>query len=148
MEILRTRYKEKTPKGFSYPIGAEKISEALFDAIDGDKCVIYFSVRDDFWASSFNQRIKDQLPLRIFQLRYSQPQTNLSSSQSMIDSGWYDPKWKIEVNAVPTKYASSAKSLLINELSEASLWLTSPKAKKQSWQRFYDLKNDILLQDI
>lgn len=148
MEILRTLYKEKIPKGFSYPIGAEKISEALFEAINGDECEIRFSVRDDFWASSFNQRIKDELPLRIFQLIYSQPHTNHSSSQSMIDGGYYDQKWKIEVNAVPTKYVSSAKRLLINELSEASLWLNNPNAKKKCWQRFYDLKNDILLQNI
>ena len=145
IEMIKTRYKEKVPKGFSYPIGAEKISEALAESMQGEACEISFWVKDEFWASSYTQRIKNREPIKIFDLVYSNPQTHHSSSQAMIDSGQYDPKWIIKVYAVPTTNVSAVKQLLKQEISEAAKWLKQPNAKNQSWQRFYDFKNGKLL---
>lgn len=148
MNVLKTKFKEKIPKGYSYPIGVEKLSEALLDVIGDNECEIWFSVKDEFWSSSFHQRIKNKDPIKVIEIRYSTPQTHHSSSQKMIDSGGYDPKWQIRVNSVPTEYVSSVKNLLITEINCAAKWLSQTDLKHKIWQRYYDPKSDKLVQNI
>ena len=61
----------------------------------------------------------------------------------MIDSGYYDPVWKIIVNSVPTECVGSVKEQIINKiLQEAAEWLGSENCANQTWQRFYNLKTE------
>ncbi len=149
MEIITTYHKEKIPKGFSYPIGAKKISESIQSSIAADDSEISFWVKDEFWSSSFNERIKNEEPIKIIDIRYHAPRIHHSSSNNMIISGHYDPKWKIEVHSVPVKHVSSVKKMLLKALQDEAVdWLKNINAKKQSWQRYYNPKTNELLSSI
>ena len=67
----------------------------------------------------------------------------------MIESGHYEPKWKIRINSVPTKYVSSVKKMLLKALqTEAVSWLKGNNSKKQVWERYYDPKKNVLSKNI
>ena len=149
MEIISTRHKEKIPKGFSYPIGAEKLSESILSYVKDDEAEVSFWVKDEYWASSFNEKIKNEEPIKIIHIQYYVPRTHHSSSNSMIESGHYEPKWKIRINSVPTKYVSSVKKMLLKALqTEAVSWLKGNNSKKQVWERYYDPKKNVLSKNI
>ncbi|MCJ8170923.1 hypothetical protein [Atopomonas sediminilitoris] len=124
MHMILTKFKEKLPKGFSYPIGAEKISAGLASAPQLENLVLNFWHKDEFWASSYNERIKQKKPLKIIEIRYQNPTAGISSPQHMIEAGYYSPSWLIYVYAAPKEYLSEIKEQLANvALPEMEKWL-------------------------
>lgn len=60
MRLIPTASKEKLPEGFSYPLGAEAISE-VFDTVPHlENATIWFSWRDEYWASSWRKKIESR----------------------------------------------------------------------------------------
>jgi len=124
MRIIPTKFKEKIPKGFSYPIGAKILSESFGDVPQFDFFTISFWHKDGYWASSYRAKIKEKSSIKIIEVSYEHLRPHFSSSQFMIESGYYEPKWHIRVNAVPSEYAALIKEQLsANVLPELSLLL-------------------------
>jgi hypothetical protein len=60
MRLIPTANKEKLPEGFSYPLGAEAISE-VFDTVPHlENATIWFSWRDEYRASSWRKKIESR----------------------------------------------------------------------------------------
>ena len=68
MHLITTARKEKLPKGFSYPCGAEVISEAF----DGIPCLaeatIWFDWRDEYWASRWRKKIASRGSVKLLEV--------------------------------------------------------------------------------
>lgn len=125
MNMILTKFKEKLPKGFSYPIGAEKISLGLARTPQIKMFELCFWHKDEFWASSFNERVKQKKPLKVIEISYRNPSVGISSSQHMIEAGYYSPSWKINVFSVPKEYLADVKEQLnYVAIPEFEKWLT------------------------
>ena len=60
MELIPTKYNNKIPKSFSFPIGAKDMSESLQEIPQYSKFELTFHDGDTFWASKFHERIKEK----------------------------------------------------------------------------------------
>jgi hypothetical protein len=116
MKTIPTKFKEKIPRGFSYPIGAELLSSALSETPQIDLFILRFSYQDEYWASSYATKIKEKSQIRIIEVTYKNHRPHHSASNDMIESGYYGPKWEIRVNSLPSEYAAIAKEQLISRV--------------------------------
>lgn len=111
-ELIPTKWKEKLPKGFSWPVGAEMLSEAFSGVLKPTSMELYFSWKDTFWASKYNEKIRLSGIISIFDIRYPDFRWGL----------WYgdraDAKWRISVHAVPSDHRQNARLQMINRLPE------------------------------
>jgi hypothetical protein len=57
MILIPTAKKQRLPKGFSYPLGAEAISAAFAGVPQLENASLWFSWRDEYWASEWRRRI-------------------------------------------------------------------------------------------
>ena len=63
MGLIETAKKEKLPKGFSYPLGAEAISAALAGIPQFGNALLWFRWRDEFWVSRWRKRLQAPRPI-------------------------------------------------------------------------------------
>jgi len=100
MKIIATKSKEKLPKGFSYPIGAERLSEELATAPHLQDFVLWFRWRAVYRASKYRNILENKGKITIIEVRY----------KSMFD------EWRIDIYAVPAGQSAEVKALLNNEV--------------------------------
>ena len=70
-DLIPTKRKEKLPKEWSYPIGAEMISKSLDDFEHRQEMELFFSWRGEYWHSKFQEKVKDLGEIRIFECHNS-----------------------------------------------------------------------------
>ena len=100
MALISTRRKEKLPKGFSYPLGAGKVSAALEGIPQFENAEIWFSWRDEFWASQWRKRIQERGVVTLLRASY-----------------WdYSGRWDFHLYSVPSEYNVFAREHLLGEL--------------------------------
>ena len=95
--MIRTKEKEKLPKGFSYPLGAEKVSEVLGEIPQLEFSGLRFNWRDEFWKLKWQKRIRELGVLTLIRAQY----------QPLWDELW------IFVYSVPSEYSEAARELLV-----------------------------------
>jgi hypothetical protein len=123
--LIRTRRKEKLPRGFSYPIGAERLSMKLTGVPQYSVAEIAFSWKDTFWASEYQSRLRELGRISIVDADY----------WSRFDS------WTIRIHAVPSEHNNRAHEGLLAVLSDLAdklnAALTNPDTFR--WSARYDL---------
>lgn len=113
MELIPTKYKNKIPKGFSFPIGAKDISESLQGIPQYNKFELTFHDRDTFWSSKFHERIKGKDFITVIEISYSRYRANISTPKDWEESGYSNPNWVVRVYALPSEYRSNTKTQLL-----------------------------------
>ena len=142
MKLIPTRKKIKLPKGYSYPVGAKEISEALAKIPQYDSISIIFRARDTYSASKHKEKIRDQKTLTIIEAEYNNPQVNISSSNKMIESGYYDSRWILMVYALPKDFRHTANLTLKTEvLPKLKKWLNNIGIIEESDSSGYRIKS-------
>ncbi|MCL2523308.1 MAG: hypothetical protein FWF20_06285 [Betaproteobacteria bacterium] len=129
MTLIPTSLKEKIPKGFAYPIGAEVISHALDGVSQFHLLKLTFFWKNTFWASKYNARINSAGTIKIIEVRYS--------SHSQMDTDW-----NIYVHAVPSAESQFVRDqLLDNALPKLKERLLKAKLESEffSWETSYDM---------
>ena len=117
--IFPTGYKARIPKTLSYVLGAEKISEALGETPQAPLFTISFSSND-----SIKHRRGRERPYPVFEVEYHNYRPTRSSSNDMIASGFYEPRWEISVRPVPCELRHTVSELLLGEgFSRVRAWL-------------------------
>jgi hypothetical protein len=71
MRLIPTTRKEKLPKGFSYPLGAEAISAALDCVPQLGNATFWFKWRDEYWASEWRQKLKTLGDVKLLEVGHS-----------------------------------------------------------------------------
>jgi hypothetical protein len=94
--LIPTKFKEKLPVGFSYPIGAQAISEALKFTPQYSQLGLSFYWKDEFRTSSYATKIKAGGEIRVIEAHYT-PTWN---------------EWKLAIRAVPGTEAAAAREVL------------------------------------
>jgi hypothetical protein len=99
MSLIPTAAKDRLPKGYTYPLGAEAISTALEGIPALEDSRIWFSWRDEYWASAWRQKIA------------SLGEVNLLK----IEKACFGDGREIRVYAVPSEYSESARAHVLSE---------------------------------
>jgi len=130
-EILRTARKVKVPRGWSYPAGAEIISDALVDVPQFDSIVL------DFYGGL----LKSTIPLYVMSADYNPNGIGFD----------LDNKWSIGVVAVPSDLKKPIQqALLADGFGRTRTWLIQPRPPVWfcSWKRLlisFNPTADVLL---
>ena len=95
--MIPTREKKRLPKGFSYPLGAKKISDCLGDVPQIEAMRLTFEWRDEFWVSKWRKRINEHGIVTLMEVQYA--------SRS--------DEWWLFVYSVPSEYNVAARDLLL-----------------------------------
>jgi len=120
-KLIKTTYRIKIPKNFSYPIGAEILSHAFKDLKYYDDLEIMFRYKRECFASKFNKTIKQKGEILIFHLEYNKMKLGFKAGTMVYEEGW-----EIVVYAVPTELRHTIKILFLNDiLIKARNWLES-----------------------
>lgn len=128
--FIPTKYKSKLPNDFSYPIGAELISEVLVGVPQFEKLVISFSSYHFAFTSDFQRARKEKQPYQVFRLTMTHILKGLSSPNQFIEDGFYNENWEIHIYPVPRKLKSVAKELLLDAvLPQAKEWMEKPRTE-------------------
>jgi hypothetical protein len=109
--MIPTSFKRKLPKELSWPLGAQAISEGLTDAPHIDELTLVF--RSFERVSEFHSMLAGLTPYPILIARYNPPQhLGYSAARDMIEKGWYDAKWELEVRPVVRRVRAASGSAL------------------------------------
>lgn len=95
--MIPTKMKERLPKGFSYPLGAEMISKTIGELPQAEKASLRFVWKDEFWASKWRKRIAQRGTVALIHASYAQR--------------W--DEWWIYVYAVPSDCSAEARDFLL-----------------------------------
>jgi len=112
--MLETAYKWKLPRGWSYPIGAQALSQYLED-IDGpaERPLRFW---DYHIRASRHRQIRDQgEPYSIIEISYSQPYSERNPEYL---------QWAVTVNPVPSDKAAAVRRCIVSVgLTRIREWL-------------------------
>lgn len=100
MFLIPTARKEKLPKGFSYPLGAQAVCGALDGVPQLEGARLWFCWRDEYWASEWRAKLEALGDV-----------TLLEVTDSYIGHGR-----DLRLYAVPSEYSVAAREQLIAEL--------------------------------
>jgi hypothetical protein len=129
--LIPTTYKSKIPQGFSYPLGAEIISEALAGVPQYEQLSIRFSSYNV--RSRGFQRLITTRELWILQIHF------------YVESIY---PWKITVGTLPSEHKHTAQEALKAILPEVHRWLSvlNPERVQHSARIsfLYNLKTGLL----
>ncbi|HXN49069.1 MAG TPA: hypothetical protein VN893_20625 [Bryobacteraceae bacterium] len=117
--MIPTGYRTKIPSTLSYPLGAEAISEALEGVPQTGFLVV------DFWYWN-RQRLVPifSQPYRVLSVSYWQAPLNTVYRKLYIESGRFEPGWKITVEPVPRRLRHTVQTRLLTEaLPRMRRWL-------------------------
>jgi hypothetical protein len=122
--MIRTTYKSKLPRGFSYPLTAKDIDESLSDLPDYCDLTLLFSDNPVWRDSEFRQIVAASQPYKILSIDYSPNPSN------------FDPNmWKICVYPVESHLRQQVRSLLFS-IGFATIrnWIHSYKLAGWDWR--------------
>ena len=146
--MLKTHYKSKLPRGWSYPIGAQVLSDA-FEDIDGAAerplCFQDHGMRIGRHSKAY---VNDK-PYTIIKITYWTPYID-HDIEYMISKGQFD-QWQIRVSPVPSdKVAPIRRCVIALGLPRVREWLKETRVLEACQGRghcrlLYDESNDRLL---
>ena len=117
--MIKTARKQKLPKGFSYPLGAAAISDALQGIPQFDNTEIWFRWRDEFWVSRWRKRLQARGPVILLTVGFSE----------------YFGRWDINLYSVPSEYAVAAREQLGRELPRVRNELSAAGTRSKAFHR-------------
>jgi len=117
MCLIPTVRKERLPKGFSYPLGAEAISGALDGIPQFDSAKFWFSWRDEYWASRWRKRLENRGIITLFDVAYAA----------------YLGHWAFRVYSVPSGHTVFARDYLLTDLERVRHELLEAGAESRSF---------------
>ena len=115
-KTLPTLYKARLPRLLSYPLGAQKISEALAGVTESPNIGLHFS-------NHSKQNHGTQRPYAVLEGGYRRMPRSFSESNMFIEQGWNDPKWTVTVQAVPRELKHDIQLLLLKKLIKLVLMI-------------------------
>jgi hypothetical protein len=134
--LLKTRLRNKPPRGWSFPIGCELLSQLLEGVPHYDELSV------SFWSLAKTTPKGQQLEAMkseacpVLGATYSRSERRLSSSHRMSELGWYDPQWDITIYAVPSIHRSLIRKLLLeSRLGPLHGWLRKTVPETSQFER-------------
>ncbi len=107
--MIPTASKDRLPEGFTYPWGARAISAALDGAPGLEDASIWFSWRDQFWASEWRQKIAELGDITLLE----------------VGPSYLGKELAVRAYAVPSEYSVAARERLVSESPKLQLALAA-----------------------
>jgi hypothetical protein len=118
--MLRVRHRERLPRGWSFPLGAEVLTEALAGVPHGVPEPLWFAHSEPMWLKDRRKRESDDLPLQILEVEFTTWALGVEPPPER-------PLWTIRVGSVPSHLRQWSRSCLIEEaLPRVRRWLLQP----------------------
>lgn len=122
MAILRVRHRARLPRGWSFPLGAEVLTEALAGVPHGVPEPLWFIHSEPMWLKDRRKRESDDLPLKVLEVEFTTWALGLELPPER-------PLWTIRVGSVPSRLRQWTRACLIREaLPRVRRWLLQPFA--------------------
>ncbi len=121
--ILGVRHKSQLPRGWSYPVGAEALTEVLRDVPHSVSRPLWFSHSEPFRLKDRRKRESEDLPLRVLSADFSTWGVGAQPPPKR-------PLWTLYVGSVPSHLRHWVRACLIREaLPRLRRWLLQPFAE-------------------
>jgi hypothetical protein len=118
--MIPTVHKDALPKGHSYPIGAQRLSELLEAARQYNELTVSFH-RAEHPAGK---------PLRVLVADYFQMERGMSASRYSEEHGCYGPNWDLTAYSVPSEQRHLVNQLLQTKgINRLLRWLGTPRTE-------------------
>src|SRR5206468_7192088 len=105
---------ERLRRGWSYPVGAEVLTDVLAGIPHGAPQPIWFRHSEPIWLKDRRQRESEDLPLQVLEAEFTA-------------WGHQQPLWRIDVGSVPSRLRHWVRSCLLREgLPRVRRWLLQP----------------------
>lgn len=148
LELIPSGVKAKLPKYLSFPVNATILSEAFKGVPQYDKLSAYYVEYHLIGNTDYSTNMKLGKPFPVLSISYTYEKPGLTGSYEMERLGFYDEKWLITVNSLPSVKKHIAKELLIEKgLPRLKKWLQQPRT--ETWRDgrhnivvFYNPKDD------
>ena len=119
-EILGVRHRERLPRGWSFPVGAEAVTDALGGVPFGAPDPLWFAHSEPMWLKDRRERHSKDLPLCVLEAVFTPFGHGLGVHFDR-------PLWKIDVRSVPSRIRQRVRSCLVSEgLPRVRRWLLRP----------------------
>jgi hypothetical protein len=131
--MIPTRFKAKLPKGLSYPLGAEAISQTLAGAPHADELHLSFYGQAVWPAAEFNRLLREGLPYRILSAEYTPPlMPRRIAPKRLVEVGRDQGSWYLTVYPLLCELRPAANHLLREQgLPAVTEWLRS--SERSGW---------------
>jgi hypothetical protein len=117
MLLIPTARKEKLPSGFSYPLGAQVICDALDGIPQATNAKFWFGWRDEFWVSKWRERLAARGTITLLEVTYKE----------------YFGYWSFHVYSVPSEDSVFARDHLLRELHRVRSELIAAGNKSRNY---------------
>ena len=119
--VITTNFKNKLPKGLSYPIGTQCLAGHLEDLSKIEDPFLCYS----FFSDRLAELKSKNVPFVILEVRFSPPQQQ-----------YFGSPWEIHVYAVKSEQRSAAKEGLESVgLPQVKAWLNTDRPESWSYSR-------------
>jgi|GEM_PF-2650848 hypothetical protein len=140
-QIIKTKYKDRLPKGLSYPIGAELLSQQLSEVPQFNAFELSF-----FFRCGKLYKVLNSQSIEFLTLAFKRSEKSISNTNKRKDSEWVKPHWNIYVSPVPSTIQKKVrKSCLELGFPIIKDWLI--KDRPDNWYygyKFIELTYDIV----
>jgi hypothetical protein len=117
---LGVRYKQRLPRGWSFPVGAEVLTTSLADVPHAAPAPLSFSHAEPYFLSDRKKRRSEDLPLPVLEVSFSRTPT-------FPDPPLERPMWTIRVRSVPSDLRKWVRECLMElGLPRLRTWLLQP----------------------
>lgn len=115
--LLGVRYKTKLPKGWSYPVGTEVLTDILGGVADLAPKPLSFRHSEPYFLRDRRQRKREDLPLPVIEV-------GVSIRDPGADVRVEGRQWEIFMRSVPSQFRQSVRACLSSEgLPRVRQWL-------------------------
>lgn len=132
MSVIPTSSRLPLPRGWSYAIGAERLSSILKDVPQFAALSLSFLPSEAVLLSDQVRAIASGKPIAICRVSYQNLQPGLTGSHDHIERGWYEETWKVAVHAVPSSFRRAAEEAIVASAARLTSWLTTPRP--ETWR--------------
>jgi hypothetical protein len=111
--MIPTRYKDKLPRDWAYPIGAQALTEGLTGAPHVEALTVTFRGKRCCRRSQYSLDFPDKAPYTVLCAEYRpERKPGYGGSHYLAENGFFDETWKLTVSPVPVELRHAVNMLL------------------------------------
>lgn len=120
--LIPTLWKSNIPKGLSFPVGAQLVSEHLAGVPHFSELTI------TFWGAYEPSRIHNTEELAVITASFRKDEKSISNSSRDPDNTWLKPDWSLLVSPVPSQLRSRVRGAMVeNGFRFIREWLSADR---------------------
>lgn len=127
---ISTASKDKLRPGWAYAASLSSLSKGLEHVQGPMSLPVYFFRHPGVSDSAFESTIKESELYPLVRAAFVNNQVGISSSQSLIEEGWYGERWELHVFGIPSNLRAMAGELLKSDqlgFATVAQWLAAPR---------------------